>query len=83
MLTPTGARLRFKAFITPKVGPDTVFVPYSFSGWWQGVDLLPHYPTGAMPFVRADAINTGTTYGYDRVTMMQESKTTLCQITKA
>ncbi|MDB5864109.1 MAG: fdhA [Betaproteobacteria bacterium] len=83
MLTPTGARLRVKAFITPKVGPDTVFVPYSFSGWWQGVDLLPHYPVGAAPFVRADAINTGTTYGYDRVTMMQETKTTLCQVVKA
>jgi len=33
--------------------------------------------------VRGEAINTGTTYGYDRVTMMQESKTTLCQIERA
>jgi len=57
-----------------KVGADTVFVPYSFGGWWQGVDLLPHYPEGSAPFVRGDAINTGTTYGYDRVTMMQETK---------
>jgi formate dehydrogenase major subunit len=80
MRTPTGARLKFKAQITPKVGADTVFVPYSFGGWWQGVDLLPYYPSGSAPFVRAEAINTGTTYGYDRVTMMQETKTTLCQI---
>jgi len=83
MRTPTGARLKFKAQITPKVGADTVFVPYSFGGWWQGVDLLPYYPEGSAPFVRGDAINTGTTYGYDRVTMMQETKTTLCQIERA
>jgi formate dehydrogenase major subunit len=83
MRTPTGARLKLKAQVTPKVGADTVFVPYSFSGWWQGVDLLPYYPEGSAPFVRAEAINTGTTYGYDRVTMMQESKTTLCQIERA
>src|SRR5258708_5748893 len=83
MRTPTGGRLKFKAQITPKVGADTVFVPYSFGGWWQGVDLLPHYPEGSAPFVRGDAINTGTTYGYDRVTMMQETKTTLCQIERA
>jgi formate dehydrogenase major subunit len=82
MTTPTGARLKLKAQITPKVGNDTVFVPYSFSGWWQGVDMLPYYPEGAAPMVRGEAINTGTTYGYDRVTMMQETKTTLCQIAK-
>jgi formate dehydrogenase major subunit len=83
MRTPTGARLKLKAMITPKVGNDTVFVPYSFGGWWQGVDLLPYYPEGSAPFVRAEAVNTGTTYGYDRVTMMQETKTTLCQVERA
>jgi formate dehydrogenase major subunit len=83
LLTPTGARLRIKAFITPRVGSDTVFVPYSFGGWWQGVDVASSYPTGAVPWVRGEAINTGTTYGYDRVTMMQETKTTLCQVARA
>jgi len=83
MTTPTGARLKFKAHVTPSVGSDTVFVPYSFSGWWQGEDMLPYYPEGAAPIVRGDAINTGTTYGYDRVTMMQETKTTLCQLERA
>jgi formate dehydrogenase major subunit len=33
--------------------------------------------------VRGEAVNTATTYGYDRVTMMQETKTTICQIEKA
>ncbi len=33
--------------------------------------------------MRGEAINTATTYGYDIVTMMQETKTTLCQVSKA
>ncbi len=80
--TPTGARIKVKAKITEGVGPDTVFVPFHFSGWWQGQDMLPYYPEGAAPIVRGEAVNTATTYGYDRVTMMQETKTTLCQVAK-
>jgi len=81
--TPLGARLKVKAKVTEGIGPDTVFVPFHFSGWWQGEDMLPYYPEGAAPIVRGEAVNTATTYGYDRVTMMQESKTTLCQVAKA
>ena len=81
--TPTGAKLKVKAKVTEGIGPDTVFVPFHFAGWWQGEDMLPYYPEGAAPIVRGEAINTATTYGYDRVTMMQESKTTLCQVAKA
>jgi formate dehydrogenase major subunit len=81
--TPTGAKLKVKAKVTEGIGPDTVFVPFHFSGWWQGEDMLPYYPDGAAPFVRGEAINTGTTYGYDRITLMQETKTTLCQVAKA
>ncbi len=40
------------------------------------------YPEGAAPIVRGEAVNTATTYGYDSVTMMQETKTTLCQVAK-
>ena len=58
-------------------------MPYHFAGHWQGVDLAPHYPAGAMPIVRGEAANTATTYGYDIVTMMQETKTTVCQIERA
>jgi formate dehydrogenase major subunit len=81
--TPSGARIKVKAKITEGVGADTVFIPFHFSGWWQGEDMLPYYPEGAAPIVRGEAVNTATTYGYDRVTMMQESKTTLCQVAKA
>ena len=81
--TPTGARIRVKAQVTERVGPDTVFMPFHFSGRWQGVDLLQYYPEGAAPVIRGEAINTATTYGYDSVTMMQETKTTLCQVERA
>jgi formate dehydrogenase major subunit len=81
--TPTGARLRVKALVTERVAPDTVFLPFHFSGWWQGVDLKPYYPEGTGPVIRGEAVNTGTTYGYDSVTMMQETKTTLCQVERA
>ncbi len=81
--TPSGAKIKVKAKVTEGIGPDTVFVPFHFAGWWQGEDMLPYYPEGAAPFVRGEAVNTATTYGYDRVTMMQESKTTLCQVAKA
>jgi len=75
-------RIKVKAMVTERVGPDTCFIPFHFSGWWQGEDMLPYYPEGAAPIVRGEAVNTATTYGYDRVTMMQESKTTLCQVAK-
>jgi len=80
--TPSGAKLKVKAQVTDRVGPDTCFIPFHFSGWWQGQDMLPYYPEGAAPIVRGEAVNTATTYGYDRVTMMQETKTTLCQVAK-
>jgi formate dehydrogenase major subunit len=75
-------RLKVKALVTERVGDDTCFIPFHFSGWWQGEDMLPYYPEGAAPIVRGEAVNTATTYGYDRVTMMQETKTTLCQVAK-
>ena len=81
--SPTKARLKVRAQVTPRVGPGTVFLPFHFSGWWQGEDMLKYYPDGAAPIVRGEAINTATTYGYDPVTMMQETKTTLCRVMKA
>ncbi len=81
--SPTGASLKVKAKVTEGVGPDTCFIPFHFAGWWQGIDMLPYYPEGAAPIVRGEAVNTATTYGYDRVTMMQETKTTLCQVERA
>lgn len=80
--TPTGARIKVKALVTPRVDAGTAFIPFHFSGWWQGRDMKEFYPEGAMPIVRGEAVNTATTYGYDAVTMMQETKTTICNIEK-
>jgi formate dehydrogenase major subunit len=81
--SPTQARLRVKALVTERVASGTVFCPFHFAGHWMGKDMLGWYPEGAAPVVRGEAVNTATTYGYDRVTMMQETKTTLCQVSKA
>ena len=81
--TPTGARINVQALVTPRVDKETVFLPFHFSGRWQGADMLAHYPAGAAPIVRGEAINTATTYGYDSVTMMQETKTTICNVERA
>jgi formate dehydrogenase major subunit len=81
--SPTGARLNVQALVTERVDTGTVWMPFHFSGRWQGADMLAYYPNGAAPVVRGEAVNTATTYGYDSVTMMQETKTTVCNIEKA
>ena len=81
--SPTGARLNVQAMVTERVDTGTVWMPFHFSGRWQGADMLAYYPNGAAPVIRGEAVNTATTYGYDSVTMMQESKTTVCNIEKA
>ena len=46
-------------------------------------DLFDKYPEGTAPYTRGEACNTATTYGYDSVTQMQETKATLCRISPA
>ncbi|HET6829548.1 MAG TPA: molybdopterin dinucleotide binding domain-containing protein, partial [Ramlibacter sp.] len=77
------AKTRVKALVTERVGEGVAWMPFHFSGRWQGADLLAYYPNGAAPVVRGEAVNTATTYGYDSVTMMQETKTTICNIERA
>lgn len=81
--TPSKVRIKVRAMLTERVAPGVAFMPYHFGGWWQGKDLVEKYPEGAMPYVRGEAVNTATTYGYDSVTMMQETKVTLCRFSKA
>jgi len=83
LLGATGARLNVQALVTERVDTGTVWMPFHFSCRWQGKDMLEHYPKGAAPIVRGEAVNTATTYGYDSVTMMQETKTTVCNIERA
>jgi formate dehydrogenase major subunit len=80
---PEGGRIRIKALVTNRVGRGTVFTPFHFGGHFQGQDLLAKYPEGSAPYTRGESTNTATTYGYDAVTMMQETKTTLCRVVPA
>ncbi|MDZ7787796.1 MAG: formate dehydrogenase subunit alpha [Halofilum sp. (in: g-proteobacteria)] len=80
---PEGGRINVVAMVTPRVGRGVVWTPFHFGGWFQGQDLIDRYPEGTAPYVRGEACNTATTYGYDSVTQMQETKATLCQITSA
>ncbi|MFJ5487185.1 formate dehydrogenase subunit alpha, partial [Hansschlegelia beijingensis] len=77
------SKVKVKAMITDRVGKGTVFMPFHFSGWYEGEDMRRYYPKGADPVVLGESVNTITTYGYDPVTAMQEPKATLCQIRTA
>jgi len=76
-------KVKVKAMVTERVGRGVAFMPFHFGGWYQGEDLRAKYPTGADPIVLGEAANTATTYGYDPITLMQETKTTLCRISAA
>ncbi|MCU7830904.1 MAG: formate dehydrogenase subunit alpha [Candidatus Thiodiazotropha sp. (ex Myrtea sp. 'scaly one' KF741663)] len=78
-----GARLKIKAQVTRRVAAGVAFMPFHFGGHFEGRDLRSKYPEGADPYVLGEACNTAMTYGYDSVTQMQETKCSLCRISKA
>jgi len=78
--TPEGARIKVMAMVTERVARGVAFLPFHFGGHMEGKDLRSKYPEGADPFVLGEAANTAFTYGYDSVTLMQESKCSLCSI---
>lgn len=80
---PEKGRVKVMAMVTERVGRGVAFMPFHFGGHMQGKDLRDKYPDGADPYVLGEASNTAQTYGYDSVTLMQESKVTLCKISKA
>ena len=80
---PEGGKVLVKAMVTERVGRGVVFMPFHFGGHWMGESLRDKYPPGTEPYVVGEAANTAMTYGYDSVTVMQESKTTLCRISAA
>jgi formate dehydrogenase major subunit len=83
LLGPTNAKAKVKALVTERVGRGSVWMPFHFAGWFQGVDQRAKYPKGTDPIVLGESVNTVTTYGYDPVTGMQEPKATLCQVRAA
>ncbi len=80
---PEGGKVKVMAMVTERVGRGVAFMPFHFGGHFQGEDLRAKYPSGADPFVLGESSNTAQTYGYDSVTNMQETKTTLCRIERA
>jgi formate dehydrogenase major subunit len=81
--SPEGGKVKVMAMLTERVGRGVAFMPFHFGGHFQGQDLRPKYPEGADPYVLGESVNTVTTYGYDSVTQMQETKTTLCRVEAA
>ncbi len=81
---PEGARIKVMAKVTQEgVAPGVVWLPFHFGGHFQGKDLRDKYPKGSDPYVLGEACNTAFTYGYDSVTQMQETKGSLCRISRA
>lgn len=76
-------RVKVKAMVTRRVKEGMAFMPFHFGGKFEGKDLRSKYPEGSDPYVVGEAANTATTYGYDPVTLMQETKVTLCKISAA
>ncbi len=79
----SSSRARMKALVTERVGPGVAFMPFHFSGHWEGQSQRAAYPAGTDPIVLGESVNALTTYGYDPVTAMQETKVTLCRIEAA
>ena len=80
---PEKGKVKVMAMVTERVGAGVAFMPFHFGGHFQGEDRRSKYPEGADPYVLGESTNTAQTYGYDSVTQMQETKATLCKITRA
>ncbi|NMJ43115.1 formate dehydrogenase subunit alpha [Roseomonas sp. JC162] len=80
---PQGKAVKVKALVTERVGAGVAWMPFHFAGWFMQEDQRSKYPQGTDPIVLGESVNAVTTYGYDPVTFMQETKVTLCQIRAA
>ena len=81
--TPEGARIKVMAMVTERVAKGVAFLPFHYGGHLEGKDLRSKYPEGSDPYVLGESANTAMTYGYDSVTLMQETKCSLCNIERA
>ena len=79
-----GGRIKVKAKVTQEgIAAGVLWMPFHFGGHFQGRDLRDKYPKGSDPYILGEACNTAFTYGYDSVTQMQETKVSLCRISRA
>jgi formate dehydrogenase major subunit len=74
------SRAYLRAHVSDRTGPGVAFIPFHFGGVWQGQDERHRYPPGLDPIVLGEGVNQLTTYGYDAITHMQETKVTLCRV---
>jgi len=81
--SPEGARIKVMAMVTERVAKGVAFLPFHYGGHLEGEDLRSKYPEGSDPYVLGESANTAMTYGYDSVTLMQETKCSLCNIERA
>ncbi|HEY0202806.1 MAG TPA: molybdopterin-dependent oxidoreductase [Acetobacteraceae bacterium] len=79
----SSSKAKYVAHVSNRTGPGVVFVPFHFGGMTAGVDNRGKYPPGLDPIVLGHGVNQLTTYGYDSVTHMQETKVTLCRVEAA
>ena len=80
---PENGKVKVKALVTDRVGKGVAFMPFHFAGHWEGQSQRGNYPPGTDPIVLGESVNAVTTYGYDPVTGMQETKVTLVRIEAA
>ncbi len=72
-----------QARVTDRVNDEEVFLPFHWAGIFEGETYTDRYPEGTEPLVIGDSVNIGTSVGYDVVTNMQATKTTLCGLEPA
>lgn len=76
-------RCKVRAYVTERVNDQTIFMPYHWAGWFEGVSYEDRYPPGTAELALGDSCNIITVDGYDRSTNMQETKACLCKVYKA
>ena len=81
--SPEKAKIKVKAFITPRVDDKTIFLPFHFAGTLMGESYLDDYTEGYAPYVVGDPGNVVTNYGYDIITQIQATKDGLVKVTRA
>jgi len=86
-------RIKVRAYVTERVNEGfirngrrveaTIFMPYHWAGILEGVSYADRWPEGAGELAYGESANTLTVEGFDRSTVMQETKAALCKVYKA
>lgn len=80
--SPEGNKIQAKVMSTPRIVRGVIGIPYHFAGHYDGEDITDRYPEGTKPYIAGGAADQLWTYGYDPVTNIQETKVSICKMTK-